>query len=471
MDTYNTASGNRYFVQNLLNASAIPAGQLSYDPDSHSMWYAPLPGEDPSKTGLVLPRLNELLVSSGNASAGLVVQFVNLVGFEFAHTASSLSTCLSEGCDGQSIAEAVYAAVHLHDARSMNLTNLTIAHTGGYGLWLHEGVSSVVLSYLHLFDLGMGGVRIGVEASGVAPAPTLLATNNVLQDSILEDGGHVVEAGAGVLLQQAAFNTIQHNIVRSFRYTGVSVGWTWGYAPTSNQGNVIAFNLIHDIGMGLLSDMGCVYNLGIAPGTRIVNNICHDVDAYGYGGWGYYTDEGSSFVTLENNIVYNTKSAGFHQHYGENNSVVNNVIAFPGYWDCTEPGCDMAGVRSSQHPPNSGGGGPFSSFTFERNIVLLNNPNATLFYTTIPTGMNNMTLDNNVYWSLVPGATLRFPSTQDPTTFAEWQAEGKDVHSVVANPLFTNATNYDFSSLDPKSPALALGFVPIDTSTVGPRPF
>jgi hypothetical protein len=53
-------------------------------------------------------------------------------------------------------------------------------------------------------------------------------------------------------------------------------------------------------------------------------------------------------------------------------------------------------------------------------------------------------------------------------SFEDWQAAGKDEGSVIADPLFVNASNYDFRLL-PKSPALKLGFQRIDLTTVGPR--
>jgi len=146
----------------------------------------------------------------------------------------------------------------------------------------------------------------------------------------------------------------------------------------------------------------------------------------------------------------------------------NNIIAFPGAWKCEGVGnCDNAGLRSSQHPPGSGKGS-HSSFAFENNIVLLNHNYSTPLYTTMPTGLKNDTFDRNVYWSMTAGADMPFGPTQDPESFAVWQASGNDVHSVLADPQFVNAEALDFG-LEPDSPALALGFKPIDFSTNGPR--
>jgi len=291
-----------------------------------------------------------------------------------------------------------------------------------------------------------------------------LTAGNTVNDSIIEDGGHYYQMGVGVFIQQAANNIVSHNEIGYFRYTGVSIGWSWGYDPTSNANNFIGFNLIHHIGEGILSDMGCVYNLGVSPGTRIYNNICHDVWSYNYGGWGYYTDEGSSFVTIENNIVYHTKCAGVHQHYGENNLFLNNIIAFTADRMEDEPHCNAA-IRSSQWSPGTGKG-DHSSFEFRRNIVYIDD--GVLFLSTNKNGYENMTFDDNVYWNTKTGANLQFPPSQKPTTFKEWQAEGKDVHSVLEDPLFVAPTTFNFQ-LQSNSPALKLGFVPIDTTQGGPR--
>ncbi len=114
-----------------------------------------------------------------------------------------------------------------------------------------------------------------------------------------------------------------------------------------------------------------------------------------------------------------------------------------------------------------------SSFAFFRNILLLSSDlGSDAFFTTIPTAMANMTVDQNLYWTTAlvdPQSSMRFAPSQDPTTWAQWQAASKDGHGLIADPQFVDAEGFNFA-LEPSSPAFALGFVPIDTSDVGPRP-
>ena len=103
---------------------------------------------------------------------------------------------------------------------------------------------------------------------------------------------------------------------------------------------------------------------------------------------------------------------------------------------------------------------PYISFFFERNIVLFDQGRLL--------GSNwtgdKFRMDRNVYYDQ-RGGPIRFAGK----SFAEWQASGQDAASLIADPLFVNPAAGDFR-LRKDSPALKIGFQPIDLSRVGPRP-
>ena len=74
----------------------------------------------------------------------------------------------------------------------------------------------------------------------------------------------------------------------------------------------------------------------------------------------------------------------------------------------------------------------------------------------------NYRADHNIYWNSSGGPVTFL----DDLTFGEWQDSGFDQHSLVADPEFVNPHESNFH-LTPESPALKLGFKPIDISEAG----
>jgi hypothetical protein len=424
---------SRYLVENFKAALDAP-GEWFLDRTGY-LYYIPLEGETLENTVFHIPVIKEFISIQGDSLSGKRVEnirFENLV-FEVAGNKTP-----PDGNEPAQAAAPVNAVVTLDFADNIEFRNCEIAHTGTYAFWFRRACSNCVVNQCYMHDLGAGGVKIGETV--VQPDADEITNRISVDNNIIRDAGHIFPCAVGIIIFNASDNKLTHNEIADLRYSGISVGWVWGYAHSPSKRNLIEFNHIHHLGWGELCDMGGVYTLGASEGTVVANNHIHHVYSFDYGGWGLYTDEGSAGITMENNLVYACKNSGFHQHYGKENIIRNNIFAL-------NIRSQLQATRIEEH----------RSLSFTHNIIYFDRG------TLLSSNWHkfNLYTDKNIYWD-TRTKDIRFGEE----SFAEWQKSGKDTHSIIADPMFVNPSTFDFH-LKKNSVTKRIGFVPFDYSAAG----
>jgi hypothetical protein len=388
-------------------------GEWWLDEKEKRVCYVPRRGEDLARDGAVAPFLSCLLRIVGEDAPSRRVHDVELSslafeGAEWWYPTPTDATAPRASGSPQAAFD-VPAAIELRNAEDVEIRDCEVARCGTYGIALGRGCKRDVIAQSKLRDLGGGGIKIGETAIPASDAET---SDNSVSHSKIEDVGRIFHSAVGIWIGQSPRNHLQGDVVRGLYYTGISIGWTWGYGAANADGNVVEYCLIADVGKGgagdgpILSDMGGIYTLGTQEGTVLRGNFIGEVAALRYGGWGIYFDEGTTHVEATENVVLHTTHGGFHQHYGRENHVHHNLFA----WGRD---AQLQRTRPEEH----------SSFTFDHNVVA--GGDGELFAGDLRDG--HFDFHENVY-EVVDAARARFAGK----TFSEWQAAGRDKGSIVA---------------------------------------
>ncbi len=327
------------------------------------------------------------------------------------------------GADVQSV-HAAYGAVTFEYAENCALENCHLHGLGLHAVEILHGCSGICVEGCRMEQLGGGGVKVlGAAAEELEYSPGNATHHITVENCVISYVGLRYAAACGILVCHAHSNRIADNEICHLAYTGISLGWVWGYGPNSTYGNLVRGNHIHHIGMGKLSDMGGIYLLGRQPGTVVRDNRIHDVISAHYGGNGIYADQGTGSITVEHNLVYRCKTAAYTQHYGSYNVVRDNIFALCG--DC---------LINNHHRDDT-----LPALLLEHNILLTRGEQV---YLPLVGGQRS---SRNLVWDVHGGSPVlcRCPAQ---VRLEEWQRVfGRDEGSIAADPGFADAENDDFT--------------------------
>ncbi len=456
-------AGDRYFLQNVLEGLDKP-GEWCFDSKADKIYYVPYEGE--TAENLELYASNDALLMNIENSSGITFENIGFAdtGWDYSNDKylnMNIHTRLRD-YETSSVQGAVdvCGAIDVIYSDNINFKNCDFENLGATAIRYYTGAKNSTVDSCYFNNIGANAIFIGGRFFVEEKPDEIrenIAENMTVKNCEIEKYGRQFFGACGIIVTYCDGAEIVNNEIHDGYYTGISGGFMWlfGYNPTENL--KIQNNLIYNIGLDTLSDLGGIYMLGVQQGSVVSGNVIHDCTCYtgesGYAGNGLYLDSGCEFMTIENNLVFNCATSCFNTTLSKNNIIKNNIFALSGQ--------STACLGAEE----------FAAFT-DLNNAYINNIFLTNNKVPVVESINHTGHfggSGNILWDMTCGDELYFTiGAYTDDAIIRQNAEARNVlgSAVFVNPGFSDALNYDFA-LDENSAAVKLGFEPFDYTAAG----
>jgi parallel beta-helix repeat protein len=272
---------------------------------------------------------------------------------------------------------------------------------------------------------------------------------NTVSDNHIRDCGLVYKHVGGVVLEGSDTddNVVSHNRIHDLPRYGISL-------KEAGRRNIIEYNSVANTNLETYDTGGIEVTQNdreFQSGSAIRYNLVHDTIGYssimGHGvflAWGIYLDSFAGGYTVSHNIVYHSSYGGLFVQGGKGNKVFNNILI-----DNGQPQFHVANFQKH-----------VTGLDFCRNIVGNRSSRVSLLWL-YNEGEKVTRFERNLYFH-ADGGVVRFPGG---LSLVSWQHAGRDNGSLIGDPQFVDPAQRNYA-LRPGSPALKLGFEPIDAGRI-----
>ena len=340
------APWNFRLVSRLENALAFldEPGEWYLDSSDGWLYYLPRDDEDPAAAIVELPVLETLI--EGRGELGRPVHHIRFEGLTFAHATwlgpsgpdgyvsdQSGFHLVGDRHEPNRIGHAQHVVrtpgnVRFRFARNLVFRGNRFVHLGAVALDLGTGTQDVVVEENRFEDVSSAALQLGgVAVEDHHPtSPEQVTRDNRVSDNLIRSVGREYLDAAGIFVGFTTRSTVSHNDIVDVPWSGIAIGWGWGLldpgsfpglphavsgqwgqwdTPTPSRGNRIVANRIERFLMELW-DGGAIYSNGqqgtsMEDGELIARNVAVGKRPEA-GGNTFYTDGGSRYVTLLENV-------------------------------------------------------------------------------------------------------------------------------------------------------------------------
>jgi hypothetical protein len=319
-------------------------GEWYLDPAAGWLYYIPRPGEDLATAVVEMPVLEALIEAAGTPAQP--ISHLRFEGLTFTH-----ATWLGpNGPDGYAADQSGFhlvgpghpvnvighdrdvvrtpGNVRFRHARHVTLADNTFVQLGGVALDLDTGSQDSAVVDNRFEDVSSAAIQVG----GVSPDdhhpsdPAQVTRDNLISNNLVRATGREYFDAAGIYVGFTTRTRVEHNDIVNVPWAGIAIGWGWGLldpggfpgvpnavphewgvhdTPSTARGNRIVHNRIERF-LTELWDGGAIYTQGwqgtsFDDGQLIAWNVATGKRPAA-GGNTFYTDGGSRYVTLLQNV-------------------------------------------------------------------------------------------------------------------------------------------------------------------------
>lgn len=209
--------------------------------------------------------------------------------------------------------EAVPAMVNFMYTKNILFEGNKVKYAGGIGIkTMFESESNIIRGNL-VDTCSGGGIYVGCGEHWYDGRTFASSRLDLISNNYITDIGLDYKDSVGIFSPFPQYLTVEYNELQNMPYSGISVGWAWDDKDLYGMTNLeIKYNRIHNI-MRVLDDGGGIYTLGRIPNTLIHHNYIFNLPVSQYQGFavfgsangGLYLDNGSSYKTVQYNVVNN----------------------------------------------------------------------------------------------------------------------------------------------------------------------
>ena len=299
--------------------------------------------------------------------------------------------------------------VYISNAENITLDNLTIHHSGG-GISI-QACNNITIKHCYINDVSKYGQYI-------SKSDNIITHNNIIRNFLENHGIEVADNN----------NTqITNNEISGGFAAGILIKSHSAYDMTTIRNILVKDNHVHHIGFGINNDIGAIQVLQETNGLIVDHNHFHDVYSESYAGHLLYLGTGTAGAYCKNNLIHDTSISAFKIDLGMETTLENNIFAYEGLYSL--------GWTTNKKE--------YHEFNIHKNIFLVTT--GILMVGPWNDEDADMTINNNLYWHATKGKDgIKFRYLD----FDQWKERGFDTNSIIADPMFKDHENRDFSFID-----------------------